>query len=268
MARGFYGVNRQRIGSCRKVEHKLIYTGAYSLLCTHQRLATSGRDDLVSNSHPHETKNLVIIHNGVFSGLGDQKKSDSRIFAEMLEKAFIKSKRDIVKAVNKVHEKVTGTFSIMVVDKKTNKLYYYKNSSTDMFFADGNTALIMSTLKDNVRYGKAFFSMKGKIKEVKANKIYDIIDDFKLVGKLKVKEPQYMSGWVKQGKSNDYIYMTKKKAKKKKWDNISREPPFNTDVYYYNGRKHETDREGRLWVDDILVDDEYRYWNTGELYGR
>jgi hypothetical protein len=52
----------------------------------HFRIATSGHDKYV-NLHPFKVNdNLGFVHNGIISGLGDQKHSDTFYFNEMLKK--------------------------------------------------------------------------------------------------------------------------------------------------------------------------------------
>ena len=92
---GFIGFTSRKMLLDRSV-NKILYKNLdkFHTLITHQRFATSGFN--LSNVHPHESKHFIIQHNGVFTGLGDKDKSDTRCYLESLEEHFEKSK-DLIK---------------------------------------------------------------------------------------------------------------------------------------------------------------------------
>ena len=174
-----------------KQKNFFTFNKACYFLATHQRLTTSGLS--VGNTHPHETSNLILMHNGIFADLGNADKSDSRFYANKLEKAFQDNGFNLVKAIQEVSLQVGGSYSILVYDKMHKKMYYYKESSTKMFKVEDSRYLVMSTRKDNLEFAKICLGITTKIKEVEPLKIYDLFDNFKEKSSFKEKQYSYVS---------------------------------------------------------------------------
>lgn len=115
------------------------------LLIIHYRLKTSGTGQI--NTQPLETKDFVLIHNGVFTGLGSATISDTLGFTANLtnlygianisktnEEAFLKA----------YLEQTAGYWSLFIYSKKTKQLYYFRDGAQFSKFADG----IMYATKD------------------------------------------------------------------------------------------------------------------------
>jgi len=146
----------------------------------HQRLATSGQG---SDIHPIATKDLVVFHNGVFSGLGTKTESDTVVYANKLQAAY-EVGGDIIEAIKEVHKVVDGSFSVVVYVPKTDRTYYYKNASTKMTGYFSSCYLVMSTAADNAKFAKWYLGMKDAQKiEFETYKIYDL-DTLMMVGEI------------------------------------------------------------------------------------
>lgn len=202
--------------------NKLRYSKDYWFLSTHQRYTTSGKG--FDNTHPHSTEHLILQHNGVFGCLTEEGKSDSRIYTEKLEEAYVKNKGDIIKAIQEVSKELTGTYSIIVYVKPTGKVYYYKENMTDMYCLKTKRWVVMSTTKENLEYAQFMLRTNKKIKTIRPYMIIDILDNFNVVGKFEEKksyvvynesDPQTkimtvdktireFRGW--KGKDRDYYY--------------------------------------------------------------
>ena len=196
--------------------NKFYFVNPYWFLATHQRIATSGKG--VGNTHPHETKDLILMHNGIISSLGSDEKSDSRVFVDMLQEAYEKQegKKDVTMAIREVTKQVSGTYSILVVEKATMDVFYFKERLTSMYKVENNDWLIMSTDDKNVKFAKFWFGIKGKIKEVEELYIYDVLNNFKKIRKFEEKpyiytESKYYScgGYGKSDYDDDYHYTGK-----------------------------------------------------------
>lgn len=152
-------------------------------LCSHQRLATIG--DGKKNSHPHTSRDFICFHNGVFSGIGNKKQSDTKVYLKELQRNYTTCNGDIEKALNKTHDKIDGSYSVILVHKRTRDVFYYKDYYTYLYYIENRKYLIMSTLKENIEYAKYLFNIKSEIKEAKESLIYELIhNDFKPIGQI------------------------------------------------------------------------------------
>lgn len=176
---GFLLVDINNNTTTLKSRNKIIFdTDAlkFKLIATHQRMATSGlKDEYI---HPHESNDLILIHNGVLSGLTDGEKSDTRIYTENLQTEYNKT-NDLIQAIKNVNLNVSGSYSILVFNKRNNKAYYFKENSTNMFLIENDHVLIATTSKENAEYARVFLNIENNIKEIEPLKIFDVFDGFK-----------------------------------------------------------------------------------------
>ena len=93
---GFISLSKDGLSTDRS-KQKFKYVGDQWFLSTHQRLATSGKNE--SNIHPHETEDLILQHNGIFGGMGNVDKSDTKEYAEKLQEEYIKKNKKSAPAV-------------------------------------------------------------------------------------------------------------------------------------------------------------------------
>jgi predicted glutamine amidotransferase len=128
----------------------------------HNRLSTKGDAKDNKNNHPFETKNWIVVHNGVLYNDDEIKKLykfrynekvDSAIIPALLE-YFTKEGKTELEAVKTTAEEISGWYSIICYHKPTNTMYYFKNSKTDFFMAliedDRGKVLVASTNEDTI----------------------------------------------------------------------------------------------------------------------
>lgn len=168
----------------KKSVEKQIMTGKHSFIVSHQRRSTSGKN--AKMSQPLETKNFILVHNGIFSGLGNEKESDTYEYLMNLEEKY-KSLQDTKAAIKQLNSETGGYYSVVIYNKKTKEFYYYKDTTSTMYFIKSNTWLVMSTNKHNVEYLKKYFNIKEDLAEVDPKNIYDLNNKFKIVGTFEMK---------------------------------------------------------------------------------
>lgn len=104
----------------------------------HFRLATKG--NLETNIQPIITDDFITIHNGVFTSLGDETRSDTTEFTQNLEiiynLAHIKNGKEEEQFIETFLDITAGWYSTFIYSKKRRKLYYFKNGASFFAFAD------------------------------------------------------------------------------------------------------------------------------------
>lgn len=174
---GYLGIGHKKI-YVKKSEKKILFdtdkVKDSFMFATHERLTTSGNNNLMI--HPHVANKIILMHNGVFRGVGNNKKSDTRIYTELLDKQI--KKKNIIKAINFCNNKIQGSFSNLLYEIETGKLYYYKNYQTSMYYFEDAEYLIMCTTKQNVEIAVTLLNIKydaEDIKEPRAFVLYDLL---------------------------------------------------------------------------------------------
>jgi len=164
------------------------------IVITHQRLATSGLS--IKYTQPFESEEFVLAHNGIINDFIGKKGSDSFGFFNQFLKEFNKSKgereENIIKVIKKLLDGMNfGSYSIALLDKKTENLYYFKNYATSIHFYKNSEFFYMTTIEGNSLFLKMF---KNDFKERKVEDfvIYRINADktinIKKVGKITKEE--------------------------------------------------------------------------------
>lgn len=192
-AQGFLGLIETEDGLeyyLEKTYNNYVYSKPSFLIMSHQRLATSGLKKPELNTQPLESKDLIILHNGVLSELGAEKKSDTHMLLKDLQKKYDETK-DTIKTIKEVMKEVSGSFSILLFNKETNQLYYFKNDYTSMFKVSNSKYIVLSTSKENADYASCVLGINKPAKDVTAKLIYDVFDDFVTVGEIKCKSWNY-----------------------------------------------------------------------------
>jgi hypothetical protein len=159
-----------------KSESKIRYLNAPEsyFMASHQRLKTSGAG--LNNAHPHASQHFLLMHNGIFSGKGDNEKSDTKYYLKLLERCY-ESKKDVVEAIRESLKETGGSYSVLVMELKTGKLYYFKEQYTQMSIAQNDEWFFMSTNRDNVEVAKEMFDIKGTTQSVKSGIVYELTNN-------------------------------------------------------------------------------------------
>ncbi len=161
--------------------------------------------------HPFELEDFTLVHNGIIDNaknlfkkykIQTPIKTDSYAIIHLIWHYFERSQEEnrqekILDAIQKTTQKIGGWYSIILYDKKDNKLYYFKDPITDFNFCTINKSFLIGsthglninhsyigtnktnfTPKENTiyligNYGKGiFFKEIGKFKcQKKENKI-------------------------------------------------------------------------------------------------
>lgn len=147
-----------------------------NIILTHQRYTTSGFNK--KYLQPFESEDFVFMHNGVITDYDINKASDTyNLFKEFKKtfKSYKTQNRDqkIIKTIKKIFDKLNGRWSITLLDKKTNLIYYFKEDNTNINFYKNHDFIYISTTEEN----KVFLKMlktEFKTKKIKPYNIYKI----------------------------------------------------------------------------------------------
>ena len=194
-------------------------------LVGHNRLATTGSEKLNKNNHPFETRNFMLVHNGIIGNhdllkgqykLKYEEETDSAIVPRLLELYLVKHK-DIVKTIKEVAEVLSGSYSILVYHKSTKRLFYFKSSGTSFSFMKtidkhGKIAVYGSTKDDNLLNcydwdTDGMFQMdtlrKRAFATPEAGKVYEIFPNTLKIDEVGTFEP-LVSAIYQYGRTNTY----------------------------------------------------------------
>lgn len=211
--------------STLKSDKKILYTGKHRAIISHQRWGTSGTKEAI-NAHPHIGKRFILIHNGVFSNMGDSKLCDSIEFLNKLEEK-VGDTKEIYQPIKEYVSEVSGSFSVFLYDMKYKKLYYFKEKSTNMFCVENDEWLVMSTKDDNVLFANWFLGINQKDSlSVEHEEFYEVKDngEFDSWGKITKKEISYYGNNSKSSYSGGaYGYYSYGYQKPKTYEEICEE---------------------------------------------
>lgn len=108
------------------------------LMIIHFRAKTKGTGQI--NTQPIDTKDFIVMHNGVFTGLGDENLSDTLNFianmSELYSAGGVAPKNE-EKFISAYLEQTVGWWSMFIYSKKTKQLYYFRDGAQFNKFADG-----------------------------------------------------------------------------------------------------------------------------------
>jgi len=187
------------------------------IIITHQRLSTSGHE--VKYNHPFRSKEFILVHNGIINDFLGKNGSDTYGFFNRFVKIFNKLEGEreekIIQTIKELLDNLEyGSFSIALLDKITNNLYYFKNENTTINLFRSENIFFISTLYEN-RY--FLDDLKEKFKELSVSnyKIYRINENLKIevIGKIKKCKKAYNFGNL--GWGGVFIIPKKKEIQKK-----------------------------------------------------
>ena len=160
----------------------------------HERYKTHG-DVSTDNTQPVETENVFVFHNGIMNVTNKSEKldenvkdSDSVIFAKRLNKRIMNG-ATLPESFKALIPKIEGSKSLLMFDRTTFKLYYYKNSGTVFYCVKNKEIAFLSTNKENCDVASLFYHglkettiKDGVLYEIEINgnfkKVFKIKDDY------------------------------------------------------------------------------------------
>jgi len=166
-------------------------------------------------SHPFESDNFILAHNGaltVKSGviLENSSLSDSENFLNVLDKCYEKDKKNNVpKAISNAMKNFNGTFAFLIYEKKT-KLFYAVRGKTKTLFTseiviDNTKGYVINTEKDSLDQCTNIVKKLMELDKVnititeskvlQAERIYLLGDTIKEVGKISETEAPVYIAW-------------------------------------------------------------------------
>jgi len=104
----------------------------------HTRWATHGSPNKI-NAHPHKQGSITIVHNGIIENYLDLKQelteynlkseTDTEILCCLIDKLY-KKEKDIIKVLNKLKDKVIGSYALgIIVDDDLESIYAIRKTS-------------------------------------------------------------------------------------------------------------------------------------------
>jgi hypothetical protein len=171
-----------------------------NFLIGHNRFKTNGSEDKNENNHPFILNSLVLVHNGIISNYRELEnefkfikteiETDSYIILRLINH-FLKSNKledrikGITTAIKKTCGKIKGSYSVFLYDKISNKIFYFKDNSTEFYIYKVGNNLIGTTTQIKINY---IYENIHKVElNLKDNCIYLIENDlsFKKLDKFK-----------------------------------------------------------------------------------
>lgn len=132
------------------------------VLVGHNRYATTENVEN-QDAHPFDTKNYIIMHNGIIQNANEltteKLRVDSQIISVLLEQAHTKNpkiKPEV--AIKNMLSQLEGSFSVMILHKKTEMVYYAKHNAEFYFrllqtFGENEERILIGSTKDtNLNY--------------------------------------------------------------------------------------------------------------------
>ena len=141
---------KKETGRIEKLKNILDFNDKASIGIGHTRWATHGIPNKV-NAHPHNYKDITIVHNGIIENYLSLKKelqskgyqflsdTDTEVAAVLLYDLYIKNK-DILLAIKEFKKRVTGAYAIGIIcNNEMDTLYAIKKNSP-LIIGVGETA--------------------------------------------------------------------------------------------------------------------------------
>lgn len=124
----------------------------------HNRLATTGHKDKTYNNHPFRLNDFTLVHNGTIDNYAELRanhniqtsiETDSYVILWLINYYFEQSdgnrQQRICTAIQKTAQKLSGSFSVLLHDRGTDDLYYFKNRLTSFAFCLFDDAVLIGS---------------------------------------------------------------------------------------------------------------------------
>ena len=154
----------------------------------HTRWATHG-EPIEINAHPHVTKNVAVVHNGIIENFAEFKdellekgiifnsQTDTEVIARLIEQKISKEKCGPLEAVRLTIEKLRGSFALCFVFKGFEDLIVVtrRGSPLALGFGDGENFVSSDALSLSIFSKKICYLEEGDLATLTSDevKIYD-----------------------------------------------------------------------------------------------
>ena len=154
----------------------------------HTRWATHG-EPIEINAHPHVTKNVAVVHNGIIENFAEFKdgllekgvnfnsQTDTEVIAKLVEEKISKEKCGPLEAVRLTIEKLRGSFALCLIFKGLENLIVAtrRGSPLALGFGDGENFVSSDALSLSIFSKKVCYLDEGDFATVASDevKIYD-----------------------------------------------------------------------------------------------
>ena len=154
----------------------------------HTRWATHG-EPIEVNAHPHVTKNVAVVHNGIIENFAEFKngllekgiifnsQTDTEVIARLVEEKISMEKCDPLEAVRLAIEKLRGSFALCFIFKGLENLIVVtrRGSPLALGFGDGENFVSSDALSLSIFSRKVCYLEEGDLATLTSDevKIYD-----------------------------------------------------------------------------------------------
>ena len=154
----------------------------------HTRWATHG-EPVELNAHPHVTKNVAVVHNGIIEnfaefkdglrekGINFKSQTDTEVIAKLVEEKISKEKRGPLEAVRLTVEKLRGSFALCFIFRGHENLMVAtrRGSPLAVGFGDGENFVSSDALSLSIFSKKVCYLEEGDFAKLTSDevKMYD-----------------------------------------------------------------------------------------------
>lgn len=207
----------KEVGSIANLKQKVNFNLESYLGIGHTRWATHGKAS-VKNSHPHKVGKFTIVHNGIIENYNEIKEklikegynfisdTDTEVLCALIDKSY-KKEKEILKVIEKVKEKIIGSYAVGIIcDDDLETLYYMKSKSPLVIGVGESTNYIASDVPTILNKTKNYIELKdgdyGKITK-------DTIENYSNGKKQKLKIEEFEFDLSDISKNGYETYMLK-----------------------------------------------------------
>ena len=138
----------KEVGQVQNLAGKVVYKEEFGMGIAHTRWATHGKIS-IENTHPHFSVGgeVALVHNGIIENFEELKEknkdvtylgqTDSEVVAKMFESLSINSLRKVLK-------KLVGSYTLALLSKEGDYLYFAKNKSP-LYIAKGKECAVIAS---------------------------------------------------------------------------------------------------------------------------
>ena len=158
----------------------------------HTRWATHG-EPIEINAHPHVTKNVAVVHNGIIEnfaefkdvllekGISFESQTDTEVIAKLVEEKISKEKCEPFEAVRLTVEKLRGSFALCFIFRGHENFMVAtrRGSPLALGFGDGENFVSSDALSLSIFSKKVCYLEEGDFAELSSDELVGGMDEIK-----------------------------------------------------------------------------------------